>query len=669
MSRDFTEEIDALKDELAQQQREFDAILEQKNFELKAAEDVTREKLVRLEGQWKEKLKVQEKTMMDQMKVMSKELDKLRNAFSGDSGGWVTKTNRKGTFYENVETGEVQETMPEVLYISNAMLKIEEAEKKLVEFENLKVRCKEAEMKKREGDLLINKLSTEVNALRTLEKGWVNAAKLVYRSTSDLTRKLNERIVDLEERVEFIGNKNKQLYRKNKKIIEVRQLIKELQATNSAQEKQIYSLQTKNQKLTAELQSVTGKYENILRDVEEEVNKQVKPMRDQVADAVVSLMKEKAARGLERRNLADLWPEGYLMPTVLMRYRNLSDQERQRRIESAKALEAARALTLEIRANVIESTKWSAKYDDYGRLYYEHADTGASSWDPPEIMSYEPPPGRDSMGNLIIDDSSYDPNWKLKADYRGEVYYYNEKTGESSYVAPNAYRKIPPAKGMDVLVTEAAQLVLSYLKSKIELKISKYGRTTAAGGEKDLGDEEEEEDEDDEDGQEDSVVKFAFKDRSALKELDNIVEAEEDLSKYIYDIETIELLALGPESFAAVKPVVDAAASGTTTKKDAGKGERGPHDEELYTVDPQVVRTNKRTEDLARFYAGPSLADVDVESLDTVDLRAILLDLSAAEEKLESRLTKIRENRKVRSVPWDTRNPQCFEGMESNNSV
>ena len=679
---DLADEIDNLRDQIAQQQREYDLLQEQKEKELAELENLMEKRIADVESEWKEKMKIEADDFNNQLRVMAKELDKLRNAFSGDSGGWVLKKNKKGVqFYENLETGEVQEKMPEVLFISNAMLKIEEAEKQLAEMISLKERCKEAELKKREADILANKVKTEVNALRLLEKGWIVSAKDVFIATRDLTKHINNDIDTIEDRIETINKSSIKLHKKNGSINRVTVILKKLQLTVASQEEEIKNLTTKNQKLVSDLQITSAKLDRIMRNIEEEVERQVKPMRDQVAETVVLLMKEKASRAQERRNIADLWPPGHLMPTLLMKSRPISEEERIRRLKRSKDLEASRALTLEIRANVIEATKWVTKYDDYGRLYYEHSDTGESSWEPPDIMSYEPPPGRDKMGNLIIPPEKLDSHWKLKTDYKGQVYYYHEITQEMTYEPPDAYRKIPPGKTSEVIVSEAAQLVLAYVRSKIQAKMDKLAAERASASleeERSTGG--------------GSASAYTHSVGASVKNQNEATaagsaasvaqgsaspqEPEEDLSRYLYDIETIEMIANGGPG------AVDSAAAREAKEKERSGADRkqstvgttlnssmassmvgsvgqtaGPDGSTLFSQhsvnedtdgDGSVNDAESKDggDDLARF-CGPSICDVDHENMIPDQVRELLQDLALAEDRLERKLGKVRVNLKV----------------------
>merc|ERR1712127_38002 len=114
---------------------------------------------------------------------------------------------------------------------------------------------------------------------------------------------------------------------------------------------------------------------------------------------------------------------------------------------------------------------WEVKYDEYGRQIYEHSVTLETVDVEPEIMSYQPPPGRDVQGNIIQTDQNNIDNWTLMSDYKGIVYYKNKYTDEISYTSPNAYSRIPRGKSTEELVADAAKLLLTHIKGKIEKHI------------------------------------------------------------------------------------------------------------------------------------------------------------------------------------------------------
>ena len=187
-------------------------------------------------------------------------------------------------------------------------------------------------------------------------------------------------------------------------------------------------------------------------------------------------------RAQERRELADLWPQGHFLPTILMKSRTINEKEREYRIEKIRVQQASLALGLEIRENVAQSKLWEVKFDDYGRQYYQHSKTGQTMEEEPEILSYKPPKGRDDMGNLLGADDS--DKWTPQCDYKGQVFYRHNETGEVSYFPPEAYPTIPPGKSITLLVGEAAHLVLNFIRGKIQQNIDRLNPVIDAAEEK-----------------------------------------------------------------------------------------------------------------------------------------------------------------------------------------
>lgn len=213
-----------------------------------------------------------------------------------------------------------------------------------------------------------------------------------------------------------------------------------------------------------------------------EIEVMVAPLRLEVAQANANLMKEKAARTQDRIELADLWPPGWLMPSVLMKFKTMDVQEKAEKRKKALELDAERALKEEIRRAVTESSKWTEQYDEYGQMFYQHADTGASEWTQPDAMLYVPPPGRDEMGNKLMDAKPAGPTseeeddaaaelaqWKQETDQWGQVYYTNDSTGETSWEAPEGFVVDLAALGAidpKVAASESARIVISYMKNR-----------------------------------------------------------------------------------------------------------------------------------------------------------------------------------------------------------
>jgi FtsZ-binding cell division protein ZapB len=612
---DLETEIEELRERNDNLQREIDLLIEDRDNKVSLFEGKLEDAKHAVEKEYKLKMKELDMNCRKDLEAMAKELDIMRAAFSGDASGWVTKKTKSGReFYENLDTGETQEEMPEVLFIAEAMSKADKADEYIKEIEKLKEKSADAELRKREAENVANKLRTECNKLRDVEKGWRETSKTMSKQLTNVVIRFDKQADEIVLGMSVVASEALKVASRSPSIRKVTILIQKLQQKISAQEDQIRQLNNKNRHLQNELDDALAKVKRLSGGIEEEVERLVKPMRDKVADCMVQMMREKASRIQERRQIADLWPKSHLMPTLLMQYRALDPEEIERRVTRSKVVEASRALMYEIRKNVSESRKWTIEYDEYGRQFFQHSVTGETEWEQPEIMTYKPPPGRDDMGNSMVTEEDLLKGWTMKSDYRGVVYFESDATGEITYEPPPSYKKIPPGRSPELFVGEAANIVLTYIKGKIAKHIGNLKILKA----KERGEE--------------------VKDEDMNEHGEG---ATEDLSQYLYDIETVEKLADVFNQFVA--PV---------------KSKKGDDVREVYKDERKDIKDYEGNggrlqvegmDEPKDNYMGPTLADVDVTEASFAQIRDIVELYSAMEEKLERRLVETRSNLKVKA--------------------
>lgn len=601
-------EIDTLRETNDELQREIDVLTEERDSIILGIEQKAEKTRLNLENEWRDRILHVEEECKAQLNAMSAELDIMRNAFSGDAGGWVQKKTKTGReYFENLETGETREDMPESMFVAQAMQKADEADDYIAEIKKLKEKNKAIEMSKRELETSVNKIMTELNALKKVEKGWRDMSKSLSKNLADVAHTLDDQAGEIIDGMEKMMKDSDRLKGHTPGIQRVGSILDRKSA-------RIADLDTRNRALTnqvrgleSELKDANEKVKRLSGGIEEEVERLVQPMRVKVADSIVLVMREKAARSQERRQMADLWPPGHLMPTLLLTHRALDEKEIKLRANRSQIQEASKALCLEIRKNVMESKQWKVEYDEYGRQYYQHAITGETEWEEPEIVSYKPPPGRDDMGNPTATEEDLNKRWKMKCDHRGVVYFQSDETGEIQYEAPNTYRGIPPGRDAHLYVAEAASIVVTFLKGQIEKHLLKL---------------------------------------QANKEMeDNGIappeeEDPEDLSKYLYDIETIEMLAAEFEAQLGAK------------KKDKKKGEEDPifldkRDEVPgYEMGSGMLKANGQELGKDK-YIGPTLLQYDITECSFSQMKGIVELYATMEETLERRLTETRSHLRV----------------------
>ena len=492
------------------------------------------------------------------------------------------------------------------------------------EIDQWKAKYKKLELQKRQSDLSLNKIKTEINSLRSVDKQWKDSAKTVYLNLNDMQFQFDSQIDQIMAGLDGITKSGERVTSKIPYNRKLKSTIAAFQKRIADQEETIMTLNAKIRVLTTELADKTAKVERLSAGIDEEVERLMKPMRDRLSDAMIQIMKEKAARAQERRELADLWPQDRLMPSLLMKHRALSDEERERRVKVTTEMNASYALSQEIRANVSESKMWEMKYDDYGRAFYEHMKTGETLWEPPEIMSYKPPNGRDEMGNVLVNEESSMAHWMLMTDTKGEVYYKHKQTGEITYIPPNYYKEIPRGKAREAKVGEGAQLVLEFVKEKISKHIER-SKELKDKLENPLTPEDLKRIEKEEKGKtaEEKEAEAAEKAKRAAEDAAEPIE----LSAYQYDIETIEMLA----------DILSEDSAGKAKKKDK---------------EPDVIRQERRAfmadKEVRKFdpdlFIGQTIAEIDLETVTVPQLRGIVEELALSEEKLEKQTKRVRDS-------------------------
>jgi chromosome segregation ATPase len=289
-----------------------------------------------------------------------------------------------------------------------------------------KAKYKTLQMQKRGSDIGLNKIKTEINSLRNVDHEWKNSAKQVYLNLNDAKAAFDAQIDQIVGGLSGLTKAGQRVTSKIPYNSKVKEVIEGLQLRVAKQEDNIVKLNSHIRLLVTELTEKTEKVNRLSAGIDVEVARLMAPLRDKLAESMTVIMKEKAGRAQERRDLAALWPTGsgatpVLMPTLLLRYRAHSDEERLRRLSLAQTQDANRALACEIRSNVTESKMWEMKYDDYGRPYYEHTQTSQVDWEKPLILSYKPPPGRDEMGNILSTEEISLMHWSMQTDHKGEV--------------------------------------------------------------------------------------------------------------------------------------------------------------------------------------------------------------------------------------------------------
>jgi hypothetical protein len=592
-----------------------------------------------IELEWQQKVVEIELVNTEKIRLLTAELGKLRNAYQGDSSGWTERLTPGGLIiYENSETGQTTYEEPEVLYIAKIMRKGDQVDEYIEENKNLKAKLKELDMKKREAELSVNKLTTEVNFLRKSDKSWREASKTIASNLLAVKNMFDAQCIQVVDGLDLIYRVNDRIQSQIPKFQRTTKCILDLKDKCDQQQSAIVNYTGNIRLLQTEIVEKDNRIDQLSLGIGDELERLTRPLRDRLADTMVAAMKEKANRAQERQELADLWPESHLMPTILMKYRTLSKEEKARRVEAVKRTNAKLALSIEIRRNVAESRMWEMKYDDYGRPFYEHIRTGEVQWEEPEIRRYVPPAGYDTSGNIVESYQDIMEKWKTLSTSKGEVYFQHIYTGEISYSPPYAYPREPIGKPYEVLVGEAAQLVIGYIKNKISSHIDtmkalqQEDNSLLTPDERRLREKEDRikarlglnpESTTNKNQSSNNANQLVSPSNASVSSVD---ERPDDLSQYQYDIETVEMLAWRLD--------------------DKMRKAKGAKAQDMKEKNREFLKDTKVREYNTEAYIGPTLYETDTNLLSVHQVRSIVEYFVSMEEKLDVKLAKTRENLK-----------------------
>ena len=464
---DLEEELETVRGELEDLQVRYDELLDEQDRKLSDLESEFDEKRGEIERETKQQLDEVQADCHQKVADLTDQLEKCRRAMTGDACGWEEIKDADGRrSYENANTGEVSDKKPEILVFAEIIRKIDGAADDKGKLAKLDKKLKEAETKKREADVKLNESRAETQNLRGLVKGWKESAEIVFFSLTGFDEDVSKMVDSLNGRAEYAVEKNELLAKTQQKAGDSLTRVSELRETLTQRESEVARLTGQVERLTKDMKKAKKELNSLRADVQVQIERVAAPLRDELAQSYDLLMQEKSGRESDRQVLADLWPDGWLMPSILQKYRTLPPDERNEKRRLAQELDAERHLKMDIRDKVLEATKWEMEHDDYGRSFFVHSETGAQEWERPAAMDYEPPPGRDEFGSKIpvMPDVEVEPDsdaegeekpageneetkpaeaeepdkgtWEAKEDEWGQAIYVNSATGEEVFEKP-----------------------------------------------------------------------------------------------------------------------------------------------------------------------------------------------------------------------------------------
>jgi chromosome segregation ATPase len=140
---------------------------------------------------------------------------------------------------------------------------VEDYNKLKKEVESWKAKCKSMELKKREAELALNKIKTEINSLRSVDKLWKDSAKTVYLNLNDVKKSLDVQVDQILDGLTAVSKGGERVTEKSSHLRSVKRVIAQLQHTISGQSETIAGLNSRIRGLTAELKEKTDKCERL----------------------------------------------------------------------------------------------------------------------------------------------------------------------------------------------------------------------------------------------------------------------------------------------------------------------------------------------------------------------------------------------------------------------
>jgi hypothetical protein len=211
-------------------------------------------------------------------------------------------------------------------------------------------------------EVAVNETKAEVMNLKALLKNWTTASVEIFHELNTFDESMAGFHDNIIARLPDMQKHSNVAAVSSEKAVDAAARIRTKNQVIGAMNFKNKQLEKKNAQLTADLEAANARVEKLEVEMESQIGELIKPLRLDVANAKADLMAEKAARTEDRIELADLWPPGWLMPSVLMKYKTMDVTQKAEKRKIAMELDAERALKEEIRSAVLEAGKWSEQY-------------------------------------------------------------------------------------------------------------------------------------------------------------------------------------------------------------------------------------------------------------------------------------------------------------------
>ena len=192
-------------------------------------------------------------------------------------------------------------------------------------------KSKEETTKRRELEVKLNESKAEQATSKRLLRDWGEAAAAIHGAFLKTSAALERTEDRLRAKHEPMFERKNVLGRSTRGVNRVTARVEEFKSTIAEQKKEIARLNGVENQLRNKLKEAERQLTILQERMVEEVEKVSAPLREECAKYAGLLAAERAGRQADRQALADLWPSGHLLPSLLSRYRSVRRACRGRR--------------------------------------------------------------------------------------------------------------------------------------------------------------------------------------------------------------------------------------------------------------------------------------------------------------------------------------------------
>jgi len=463
------EEVQQALEEAREHIEELNKEIVEKDLQIAEIENSAAQSESAIEAQWRSKLDAMNEDWEKRAAQVAEQRDTLMAAVQGDTGGWVEKANEDGTpYYENANTGDVVWEKPMIYEVATMVQASQAASNDKAVLMKANRKAKDAENKFRKVDLMYTECKTENNNLKAVLDRWNEASGLIHENMNTFDSLMNEQMDRVMDRINKHRAQGISLEKSKTVADRTTEKIKELQAKIQDWEQRYDALAKKHSKLSGEYQEASNRIKELEATMEDEIERRVAPIQEELSQAYAELMKAKAKHEQDLVDVVVLWPQGFLLPSLLQRYQDLSPMERQQKRSLAEQRDAQLAITNEIQDKAAIANQWQELADQYGQRYFLNNVTQETVWEIPEEMMYQPPEGYELDGHRTRQQMSeqtkkkkekkkkQESPWTKEVDQYGQEYYVHKDTGDVSWEPPPDFVDEGASVGGATMDTSAA---------------------------------------------------------------------------------------------------------------------------------------------------------------------------------------------------------------------